>query len=173
MLAARNLPFTAMQFPMFEQLKNTIRNYRMRHKTSRGTLTETGLITAISAGSTGSFAAVVTTPIDVIKTRMMLSAAIDGDDAGKQTAKENHSQGKNAIAEIERARKATKGGNPGGIAIGREILKSEGVKGLFRGGALRGLWTAMGSGLYLGLYESGRTWLEDRREEESHNLSLT
>ena len=172
-LAARNLPYTAMQFPMFEHLKKSIRDYRMRHEKSRGTLTETGLITAISAGSTGSVAAVITTPIDVIKTRMMLSAAIDGDDSGKQAVKEIQSQGKKAMAEIERAQKATKERKPGGFLIGREILRLEGVKGLFQGGALRGLWAAMGSGLYLGLYESGRAWLEDRRKKESDGTGLT
>lgn len=43
-------------------------------------LTETALIIAISAGSASSVAAVITTPVNVAKTRIMLSAA--GDDAG-------------------------------------------------------------------------------------------
>jgi solute carrier family 25 S-adenosylmethionine transporter 26 len=43
-------------------------------------LTETALIIAISAGSAGFVAAVITTPVNVAKTRIMLSAA--GDDAG-------------------------------------------------------------------------------------------
>ncbi len=37
------------------------------------------------------------------------------------------------------------------------------MRGLFRGGLLRGLWTAVGAGLYLGIYESGRKYLEDKR----------
>lgn len=51
----------------------------------------------------------------------------------------------------------------GGWAVGREVWRSEGMRGLFRGGALRSLWTAVGSGLYLGAYESGRRYLEERR----------
>lgn len=35
-LAARNLPFTAMQFPMFEHLKRTIKDYRQKKGTATG-----------------------------------------------------------------------------------------------------------------------------------------
>ena len=72
-------------------------------------------------------------------------------------------QGRDVKAEIEKAQQAARGGRAGGLAVGQEILRTEGVRGLFRGGALRSLWTALGSGLYLGVYESGRTYLEGRR----------
>ncbi|MCJ1300593.1 hypothetical protein MMC08_003390 [Hypocenomyce scalaris] len=167
-LAARNLPFTAMQFPMYEHLKESIHTYRKRYNKSSGTLLERGTVTAISAGMAGSIAAVITTPIDVIKTRIMLSAA-SSEDGGNQSAasrqalKQVEAQGKDPTAEMKRARQAASSGRAGGIAVGREIFRSEGMKGLFRGGALRGAWTAIGSGLYLGIYESGRSWLEGRR----------
>ncbi|EAT85857.1 hypothetical protein SNOG_07206 [Parastagonospora nodorum SN15] len=74
-LAGRNLPFTAMQFPMFERLKLGIKEYRDRRGLTTGTIWESGSITAVSAGSAGAVAAVITTPIDVVKTRIMLSAA--------------------------------------------------------------------------------------------------
>merc|ERR1711964_846035 len=47
-LAARNLPFTAMQFPMFEHLKETIKAHRKEKGTFTGSLMETALTTAIS-----------------------------------------------------------------------------------------------------------------------------
>ena len=125
-------------------------------------------MTAVAAGTAGSIAAVVTTPIDVIKTRIMLSAASDGDtqsEAKMKTVQELKSQGKDVNAEVERVNQAVRGGRLGGLAIGKEIIKSEGTKGLFRGGALRAVWTALGSGLYLGVYESGRSYLESRRVE--------
>lgn len=164
-LAARNLPFTAMQFPVFEHLRSTIHEYRKRRGRSSGTMLEMGTVTAISAGAAGSLAAVITTPIDVIKTRIMLSAS--GPEANPHEIPDSPSKGTTPAetdhAKLQRARRAARGGRAGGYAVGKEILRTEGVKGLFRGGALRGLWTAAGSGLYLGAYESGRRYLEERR----------
>ena len=127
-------------------------------------------MTAVSASSAGLVAAIATTPIDVVKTRIMLSAADSDqprDETQKKVLKELEAQGRDAKAEIEKAQQAARGGRAGGLAVGREILRAEGLKGLFRGGALRGLWTALGSGLYLGVYESGRTYLEGRRVREN------
>lgn len=67
-LVARNLPFTAMQFPMFEHFKQTALAYRDRRGIASGTLLEKGVVTDISAGTAGSIAAVITTPVDVVKT---------------------------------------------------------------------------------------------------------
>ncbi|KAL8799373.1 MAG: hypothetical protein Q9182_005945 [Xanthomendoza sp. 2 TL-2023] len=163
-LVARNLPFTAMQFPLFEFLRTEIYKFRERSGLKSGSLLETGLVTAGSAGSAGTLAAVVTTPVDVVKTRIMLAAAGGGGEGEREKViREMQAQGKDAKAEIEKARRAARGGRGGGWVVGREILRTEGVKGLFRGGALRGAWTAVGSGLYLGVYESGRRYLERRR----------
>jgi len=129
----------------------------------------------VSAGSAGSIAAVVTTPIDVVKTRIMLSAADSDQPRGeeqKKIIKEVVAQGKDPKAEIEKAQQAARSGRAGGWAVGKEILRTEGVKGLFRGGALRGAWTALGSGLYLGVYESGRRYLEGRRTGAGEGASL-
>ncbi len=155
-----------MQFPMFEHIRTIIHNYRKRTGRATGSLWETGTVTAISAGSAGAVSAVITTPIDVVKTRIMLSAAESDQPRGEEQqriVKDVERQGKDAKAEIEKAQQAARGGRAGGLAVGREIFRTEGVKGLFRGGALRGLWTALGSGLYLGVYESGRRYLEGRR----------
>jgi solute carrier family 25 (mitochondrial S-adenosylmethionine transporter), member 26 len=48
-------------------------------------------------------------------------------------------------------------------------MNESGVKGLFRGGTLRAAWTALSSGLYLGVYESGRVWLGDQRRSAEEN----
>lgn len=139
----RNLPTTALQFPLFEYIRShLIDKWRTRkHKTSHtqsqsDRLIERAGLTGISAAMSGSVAAVVTTPVDVVKTRVMLSA--DG--------------------------RRTKSGN-GTYAVGRDILTNEGVRGLFRGGLIRAGWTAVALGLYLGLYEGGRFYLENRRRE--------
>lgn len=148
-LAARNLPFTAMQFPMYEHLRKTIHTSREQMGTSSGSLLEVATVTAISAGAAGSLAAVVTTPVDVVKTHMMLSASTDEPDIEKQKKAGLSS----AIQKV--ARKS------GGIAVAKEVIAENGVKGLFRGALLRAVWTAFGSGLYLGVYESGRIYLAD------------
>jgi solute carrier family 25 S-adenosylmethionine transporter 26 len=170
-LAGRNLPFTALQFPLFEYFKGFIKDSRARtmgDRTSRQmTLLEHASITAVAAGAAGSIAAVVTTPVDVVKTRIMLAAADgfanqDVEEMGKQaaaSAKKGHV--------VDALGKLTGGNSPAkrmsSWAIGREIVQTHGWQGLMRGGALRAIWTTLGSGLYLGVYEGGRLYLERGR----------
>jgi hypothetical protein len=106
-------------------------------------------LTGLAAAISGSIASTVTTPIDVVKTRVMLSAG------------ESHSSGsRNDVkGEINAVR------DKGPLAVGRDILRNEGVRGLFKGGLIRAGWTAIALGLYLSLYEGGRFWLEKRRME--------
>ncbi|KZV83520.1 mitochondrial carrier [Exidia glandulosa HHB12029] len=142
-LAGRNLPFTALQFPMFERLKEILKGRREHQGKRSGTLLESATITAIASGSAGGVAAVLTTPVDVIKTRIMLNAT----DAATNT-------------------------RSGWASITREIVAREGVRGLWRGGALRAVWTMLGSALYLATYESGRIWLASRRGEDLDEKDL-
>ena len=54
-MVLRNLPFTAIHFPIYERLHS-----------------QAGLPHAVAAGISASFAAFITTPLDVVKTRKML-----------------------------------------------------------------------------------------------------
>ncbi|KAI1493604.1 mitochondrial S-adenosylmethionine transporter [Biscogniauxia mediterranea] len=160
-LVARNLPFTALQFPLFEHARETLWGYHLRRRRRRKGkgdgvgkgesesgekkknqgLLETGVVTGLSAGLAGSFAAAVTTPMDVVKTRLMLAA---GDErAGSRSSSSSSS--------------SSKGGRS--VLVVREVLAEQGVPGLFRGALLRSVWTAVGSGLYLGMYEVAKVWL--------------
>ncbi|KAG9779492.1 hypothetical protein ABEF93_005080 [Exophiala dermatitidis] len=164
-LAARNLPFTALQFPVFESLKGYFMRKRQQKKGGQPVdgIFERARITALSAGIAGSGAAWITTPIDVVKTRIMLAAG-SGDDGPKQDLKAKSSNF--LLHGVQGQRKS-------GLTVAREILAGEGVRGLFRGGLLRAGWTAIGSGLYLGCYEGGRFYLESAREEaEKRDNSL-
>lgn len=155
-LVARNLPFTALQFPLFEifrgqiwnwkrggaesshtrkdyadsdQLQDTRQSKETRQNGLKSALVETGLVTGASAAVSGSLAALLTTPLDVVKTRIMLNA---GSSSAPETTWE----------------------------ITSRIVRKEGVRGIFRGAMLRGTWTALGSGLYLGSYEMAKIWLK-------------
>ena len=142
-----------MQFPMFEHLKSSIKDRRRKSGTFPGSLTETALTAAISAGSAGSVAAVLTTPIDLEKTRIMLSAA---GESSEEQAKEGRTQSLQKLASDKGVMKKSS------ITVAREVLAESGIKGLFRGGTLRAVWTAFGSGLYLAVYESGKVSLGDK-----------
>ncbi|SMR42927.1 unnamed protein product [Zymoseptoria tritici ST99CH_1E4] len=175
-LAGRNLPMTALQFPLFEGIKRRIYAYREEKGIRSHSLVESAVVTAVSAGVGGSGAAVVTTPIDVVKTRIMLAAAEEGRSQDKESGiPRSVGEVKEVVKDVtgkvgEKARegveKIVKPGRLTSWQIGKEVWRDEGLKGLFRGGALRGVWTMVGAALYLGCYESGRIYLAQRRGEE-------
>jgi solute carrier family 25 S-adenosylmethionine transporter 26 len=169
---------------MFERMKEGIKRYRDERGLSKGTVVEMGWITAVSAGSAGAVSAVLTTPVDVVKTRVML-AAVEGGGSGsgsggqakgglvdalgksagnpKDTIK---TAAKDAADTLNPLKTSQSKGRKSSWAVGKEIVEEKGFKGLWRGGALRGVWTFIGAGLYLGAYESGRVWLASRRGEK-------
>ena len=173
-LAGRNLPTTAIQFPLFERIRESIRRYRDERGIRTNTLLEGGVITAISGGTGGSIAAIITTPVDVVKTRIMLAAAESANEAQRPIATTST---KNAILDAagsavqevktninEMVKNVAKPfDRKSSLQVAREVMQESGVKGLFRGGLLRAVWTMAGAGLYLGVYESGRQYLADRR----------
>jgi hypothetical protein len=144
-LVGRNLPFTGLHFPIFEDVRRRLVSWREKKsgKSGSGTsVVERAILTAVAAGVSGTVASVVTTPIDVVKTRVMLHAAADSPVRVGEAAKRK----------VE-----------GTFVVGREVWREEGVMGLFRGGALRSVWSAVGMSVYLGIYEGGRMYLENRR----------
>ncbi len=189
-LAARNLPFTAMQFPMFEFVRGKIWDWRDRQRAvpqSGGqgssdtatsgerlqiqlqdrntaalgvtsTMVETGLVTGTSAAVSGSLAAVLTTPTDVVKTRMMLSA---GEDNGNGARSHGLGNDQGHRPDQHRQRQRQRQDKLSGLGVARRVVRERGIRGLFRGGLLRAGWTALGSGLYLGTYEVAKVWLKN------------
>ncbi|KAI1851483.1 hypothetical protein JX265_013230 [Neoarthrinium moseri] len=165
-MVARNLPFTAIQFPIFEYARTAI--WSRRSGTTKGgtglgsrengSLLETGVITGTSAGLAGSFAAVITTPMDVVKTRMMLMAGEEQD--LKQGAHDRHSG----------SPENSHGRHHGGLSVARQVIKERGIPGLFRGSVLRAVWTAVGSGLYLGMYEVSKVWLTRGKDADDQSF---
>lgn len=151
-LVARDLPFTALQFPVFEYLKKILIAWRSGQKGGEPVtgVFERAKISAASAGIAGSAAAWVTTPFDVVKTRMML-------EAGAKSQDEHPGRGSGAGQRGDVTRRSA-------YQIFKEVFRNEGIRGLFRGGLIRATWTIVGNGLYMGCYEGARFYLEDRRK---------
>ena len=164
-LVGRNLPFTGLHFPIFEYVRSHFVGWReAKNKSSpEGTgsrwnpILERATLTGFAAGFAGTVASVITTPIDVVKTRMMLAAT----DSPASTDSSGSGGGGNVTKEENMKKFVT-------LNVGKEIFRKEGVRGLFRGGLLKAGWTALGLGLYLSFYEGGRFYLEGRRKDKEN-----
>lgn len=140
---AREIPFTVLQFTMWESMKEVYA------KRLRGVVGENSQASADSAqipattsamfGSVaGAIAAGLTTPLDVIKTRVMLARRVDG------------------------------GGGDSGIRVRdvvRDIAK-EGFGAFWRGVGPRVAWIGIGGAVFLGSYQWAWNTLEGRGRKE-------
>lgn len=189
-LVARNLPFTAMQFPIFEAVRRKLWERRDERadgdatvrdgsggvgggerRVGRGAmargLLETGWVNGLSAAVSGAIAAVVTTPTDVVKTRMMLFSGEERDAHQQEQQRGSGSVGATAEERTGGKQERPAGRkNMSGLQVARLVYQERGIKGLFRGGLLRAGWTAVGSGLYLGTYEVAKVWLKGTADED-------
>jgi len=113
----REIPFTSIQFPLYEFLKHRLsRALRGRQLYAYEA--------AMCGSAAGAVAAAVTTPLDVLKTRVMLDLR-------------NPS--------IEKL--------PSLLTRFKNIYASEGIKALFAGVVPRTLWISAGGAVFLGVYE--------------------
>ena len=136
----REVPFTIIQFPLWEALKAWGR--QRRETTGRGlfgdlppsrrggrgpaevSAAESGFYGSLS----GAIAAGITTPLDVLKTRVMLSAQREGV-----------------------------------VTIVQSILKEHGVRPFFAGIGPRVMWISAGGAIFLGSYQWAMNTLESTR----------
>ena len=150
----REVPFTILQFPLWEALKAWGRERRARtgrglfgdvgtHPVHATATTTTGgqgaagvvIVGEVSAAESavygslsGGVAAAVTTPLDVLKTRVMLSAQ------------------RESMASIVRA-----------------IVKENGIRPFFAGIGPRVMWISAGGAIFLGSYQWAVNALEKSR----------
>jgi len=94
----REIPFSFIQFPIYEGMKNKIKQYVDR---------PLGPLESAACGSfSGAIAAAATTPLDVIKTRLMLGSDSNGIqyngviDCTKRIHSEGISKGKNGVSKV-------------------------------------------------------------------------
>ncbi|KAI1076503.1 mitochondrial carrier [Whalleya microplaca] len=119
----REVPFTVIQFPLWEALKGWGRRRKMRGGVGGGS--GGGAAVDVSAGESavfgsisGAVAAGITTPLDVLKTRVMLS---------KEKAKV--------------------------FTVLTTLLASHGIRPFFAGIGPRVMWISAGGAIFLGSYQ--------------------
>ncbi|KAL1879099.1 hypothetical protein VTK73DRAFT_7323 [Phialemonium thermophilum] len=132
----REVPFTVIQFPLWEALK--ARGRERRQRTGRGLFGDAagvGAAREVSAAESavygslaGAIAAGITTPLDVLKTRVMLAA---------QRESVFH--------------------------IIRSILRDHGIRPFFAGIGPRVMWISAGGAIFLGSYQWAVNALEKAR----------
>ncbi|XP_039096006.1 S-adenosylmethionine mitochondrial carrier protein isoform X3 [Hyaena hyaena] len=117
----REIPFSLVQFPLWESLK-ALWSWRQDHVVDCWQ-------SAVCGAFAGGFAAVVTTPLDVAKTRIMLAKA------GSSTA----------------------GGNV--LSALHGVWRTQGLPGLFAGVFPRMAAISLGGFIFLGAYDQTRSLL--------------
>jgi solute carrier family 25 (mitochondrial S-adenosylmethionine transporter), member 26 len=121
----REIPFTILQFSLWEYLKSSYSQYEhAKYKREEGLVTAAE--SAIFGSVAGAMAAGVTTPLDVLKTRTMLQ-------------RRNHGETTARGVQV--------------IKLFAQIKREEGVRGLFRGFGPRVAWISVGGAIFLGTYQ--------------------
>ena len=118
----REIPFSFIQFPIWEQLKRYVARTRGKQ--------ETNAVESAACGFfAGGFAAGVTTPLDVAKTRIMLAAKSDSAASGRITH------------------------------VIRDIYNKEGLAQLFSGVVPRVTMISVGGFIFLGAYDASKLFI--------------
>ena len=134
----REVPFTIIQFTLWEQFKSSYSDLQhRRHLRAKGTVT--AVESAIFGSAAGAVAAGLTTPLDVLKTRIMLARRDD-----------EH---------------ATTSQRSAPMQILARTYRDEGMQGLFRGLGPRIAWISVGGAIFLGTYQWASNKLGECRED--------
>ena len=172
----RDLPFSALQFAVYEQE----RNWAKRWKGS----TDLGLgLEVATAASAGGLAGVMTCPLDVVKTRIQTqinppeTSTVTSEattrhsqhatksrmeNTGSSRTVHNGSMQASSRRLISTSSPSTSRPKPDAIKLDtssvmtglRLIYRTEGIIGLFRGVGPRGVWTSVQSGTMLVCYQA-------------------
>lgn len=136
---AREIPFTVLQFTMWESMKATYaQRYLRRDESSTTKESQIPASTSAMFGSVaGAIAAGLTTPLDVIKTRVMLARRGDG-----------------GIDAPVRVKEIVRG------------IAQEGLGAFWRGVGPRVAWIGIGGAVFLGSYQWAWNTLEGGKKQD-------
>jgi hypothetical protein len=105
---------------------------RSESQTKKNGTSEIMANSGLCAAISGGITGLLTAPLDVIKTRVNLDSS------------EQESTGRKRV-----------------VRATRNIINTEGLRGLYRGCGINSFMAVVGCGLYFGLYEGGKQWLSD------------
>ncbi|RJE17859.1 Mitochondrial carrier protein [Aspergillus sclerotialis] len=128
---AREIPFTVLQFTTWESMKE---GYAKRYPECQGQVPAS--TSAVFGSIAGAFSAGLTTPLDVVKTRVMLARRTDGDGEAKVRVRD----------------------------VVRGIARDEGFGAFWRGIGPRVAWIGIGGAVFLGSYQWAWNRLEGAKE---------
>ncbi|GIC89293.1 putative mitochondrial carrier protein (Pet8) [Aspergillus udagawae] len=133
---AREIPFTVLQFTMWESMKEAYAKRVLVPSSESGVLSQVPASTSAMFGSVaGSIAAGLTTPLDVIKTRVMLARRGEG-------------SARVRIRDVV------------------QEISGEGFGAFWRGIGPRVAWIGIGGAVFLGSYQWAWNTLERKRESQ-------
>ncbi|KAL1608554.1 hypothetical protein SLS60_003496 [Paraconiothyrium brasiliense] len=178
----RDLPFSALQFAFYEEERDLAKQY-MGSK-------DIGLpLEILTAASAGGLAGVITTPLDVVKTRIQTqqphtsSTPASAPKASLSPASTSkHSTSANSSKSSPHSNRPISTSGPsttlkahGAATLDtssvirgiRLIYQTEGIWGCFRGVGPRGVWTSVQSGTMLVLYQTLLKYFEQMSNEGS------
>lgn len=134
------IPFTSIQFPFYELLKRQLSiHYLNGERPSPAQAAVCGMIAGGTAGA-------ITTPLDVVKTRVMLEAKVS--DGCLATQSRAHGS--------QREASGIRTPSPSVLSFGPRllaILRNEGPRALFGGWIPRTVAISCGGAVFLGIYD--------------------
>ncbi|KAI1919452.1 S-adenosylmethionine transporter [Ophidiomyces ophidiicola] len=139
---SREIPFTILQFTMWEGMKGTYASWKHQSDTPAPV---SAISSALFGSIAGAISAGLTTPLDVVKTRVML------------------------------ARRGENGTKVGGVRVRdvvQTIWKEEGFGAFWRGIGPRVAWIGIGGAVFLGSYQRAWNFLESRKVQGEQATDL-
>ncbi|KAK1987766.1 mitochondrial carrier domain-containing protein [Colletotrichum cereale] len=165
-LATSSIPGTFLTFLLYESLAaKLLKRLDQKSGRGRGSIAQQIQVHTMSAGLAGACASFLFVPVDVVKTRMRLAAG--GQAPIPRLFPTSVKIQGSAISHVEHARPRPAHGP---LRVARDVFRTEGVRGLFRGGTLTCLAAGVGSGIGLGSYEGFKQYFRGSAQAQEEAL---